>query len=633
MKKVSLLCAIIALLVALLGGCGKEDMSAASQTISRAPANAVKITFAEAAEPENYHTETVLTGEAIAWLDTQTGLAYTESDAITLDDTYGVAQKEPLSLPTDSDGLRGYCTSGDDTCLLTQDQAQIYRGDSLIFEEDGTWLAAAPGDDGFYLLRLDGTDEEAAGSWVLCHFNGTTITELAQIPDMGEFGTICRDETGSLYLGTDQGIVLYDLATNSGSYLLHWDDCGIYPYDVTAIEKTADGFLAAVAGDLCLLTTGKKEADTEPEVLRLGTLTSGSSTVSQLVANYNRNQSAYRLETVEYADVASLNMALLSGELDLLHIYNVPQSAYIAKGVLADLNPWIEKDASIQESDFFPAVWNATDTAGKRYSIISSFTLSGLMAPESLAGDRSGWTFSEFQSAISGTNVLEKSTKRMMLVITFDAGRYIDQATNTAFFNSEEFITYLEYINQFLLSESEVVADGQASQVTNMDIISVYDTQQETYAAMFWNGSPVRFLGFPSEDASGMSIDTVSGLELGMVSSGNQAGAWDVIAYALSEAFASNASNIGLPARVDVLQDQITEAVGDSQQSGQSYPESCGETLLDLISDAAGKRVWDSVVDGIVEEETEAFFAGDKTAEEVAEIIQNRVSIYLAEQS
>lgn len=633
MKKVSLLCAIIALLVALLGGCGKEDMSAASQTASGEPANAVKIAFAEAAEPENYHTETVLTGEAIAWLDTQTGLAYTESDAITLDDTYGVAQKEPLSLPTDSDGLRGYCTSGDDTCLLTQDQAQIYRGDSLIFEEDGTWLAAAPGDDGFYLLRLDGTDEEAAGSWVLCHFDGTTITELAQIPDMGEFGTICRDKTGSLYLGTDQGIVLYDLATNSGSYLLHWDDCGIYPYDVTAIGKTADGFLAAVAGDLCLLTTGEKEADTEPEILRLGTLTSGSSTVSQLVANYNRNQSAYRLETVEYADVASLNMALLSGELDLLHIYNVPQSAYIAKGVLADLNPWIEKDASIQESDFFPAVWNATDTAGKRYSIISSFTLSGLMAPESLAGDRSGWTFSEFQSAISGTNVLEKSTKRMMLVITFDAGRYIDQATNTAFFDSEEFITYLEYINQFLLSESEVVADGQASQVTNMDIISVYDTQQETYAAMFWNGSPVRFLGFPSEDAGGMSIDTVSGLELGMVSSGNQAGAWDVIAYALSEVFASNASNIGLPARVDVLQDQITEAVGDSQQGGQSYPESCGETLLELISDAAGKRVWDSVVDGIVEEETEAFFAGDKTAEEVAEIIQNRVSIYLAEQS
>jgi hypothetical protein len=33
-----------------------------------------------------------------------------------------------------------------------------------------------------------------------------------------------------------------------------------------------------------------------------------------------------------------------------------------------------------------------------------------------------------------------------------------------------------------------------------------------------------------------------------------------------------------------------------------------------------------------VEEEAAAFFAGDKTVEEVARIIQSRVSIYLGEQ-
>lgn len=34
----------------------------------------------------------------------------------------------------------------------------------------------------------------------------------------------------------------------------------------------------------------------------------------------------------------------------------------------------------------------------------------------------------------------------------------------------------------------------------------------------------------------------------------------------------------------------------------------------------------------IVKEEAAAFFAGDKSAEDVAKIVQNRVSIYLAEQ-
>ena len=37
--------------------------------------------------------------------------------------------------------------------------------------------------------------------------------------------------------------------------------------------------------------------------------------------------------------------------------------------------------------------------------------------------------------------------------------------------------------------------------------------------------------------------------------------------------------------------------------------------------------------DDIIQEEAAAFFNGDKTAEETARIIQNRVEIYLGEQS
>jgi hypothetical protein len=413
--------------------------------------------------------------------------------------------------------------------------------------------------------------------------------------------------------------------------MLKWNDCGIYSYDVTAIGKTEGGFLAVVAGDLCFLSPGREEEVNEPVTLHLGTLTSGYSVTSQLASNFNRSQTDYRLEITEFSDLASLNMAIVSGELDLLHIYDLPQSSYIAKGVLEDLDPWIAQDDTISPSDFFPAVWNATDTG--RYSVISSFTLKGLMAPESLVGDRTGWTFSEFQSVIADSNVLQKNTKQLMLAITFDAGQYIDLETNTASFDSEAFLSYLGYLDQFLLNDSEMLADGTASQLTNGDILSVYGTQQETYSSMFWNGSPVRFLGFPSEDAGGLSIDTVSGLELGMVSTGNQAGAWAVISYALSDDFLSSASNIGLPARIDTLNAQITAAVEKAQNGGQAYSADCGETLLHLIENASQKRIWDSQIESIVQEEVTAFFTGDKSAEETAKIIQNRVSIYLAEQS
>jgi hypothetical protein len=229
--------------------------------------------------------------------------------------------------------------------------------------------------------------------------------------------------------------------------------------------------------------------------------------------------------------------------------------------------------------------------------------------------------------------VLQKNTKQLMLAITFDAGAYIDMETNTAAFDSEAFLSYLGYLDQFLLDDSEMLADGTASQLTNGDILSVYGTEQETYSSMFWNGSPARFLGFPSEDAGGMSIDTVSGLELGMVSTGNQAGAWAVISYALSDDFLSTASNIGLPARMDTLNVQISEAVENAKNGGQAYSADCGEMLLQLIKNASQKRIWDSQMESIVQEEVTAFFTGDKSAEETAKIIQNRVSIYLSEQS
>jgi hypothetical protein len=55
------------------------------------------------------------------------------------------------------------------------------------------------------------------------------------------------------------------------------------------------------------------------------------------------------------------------------------------------------------------------------------------------------------------------------------------------------------------------------------------------------------------------------------------------------------------------------------------------ETFYDLISRANHVRVYDGALNEIVLEEAEAFFAGQKSAQEVAEIIQNRVQVYVNE--
>lgn len=55
------------------------------------------------------------------------------------------------------------------------------------------------------------------------------------------------------------------------------------------------------------------------------------------------------------------------------------------------------------------------------------------------------------------------------------------------------------------------------------------------------------------------------------------------------------------------------------------------QAVLDIISSADKKLTWDSQINNIIFEEAGAFFSGSKTVEEVADIVENRVKIYISE--
>ncbi len=52
---------------------------------------------------------------------------------------------------------------------------------------------------------------------------------------------------------------------------------------------------------------------------------------------------------------------------------------------------------------------------------------------------------------------------------------------------------------------------------------------------------------------------------------------------------------------------------------------------MDLINSTENISRYDEQINKIINEEASAFFEGQKSSKEVAEIIQNRVSNYLAE--
>lgn len=70
-----------------------------------------------------------------------------------------------------------------------------------------------------------------------------------------------------------------------------------------------------------------------------------------------------------------------------------------------------------------------------------------------------------------------------------------------------------------------------------------------------------------------------------------------------------------------------------SLQNWDKYPE-VTETDKDFLKYIVENAYWDTSLDAIyaiISEDTGAYWAGDKTVEETAEIIQSRISLYLEE--
>lgn len=81
-----------------------------------------------------------------------------------------------------------------------------------------------------------------------------------------------------------------------------------------------------------------------------------------------------------------------------------------------------------------------------------------------------------------------------------------------------------------------------------------------------------------------------------------------------------------------LLQDKVEKAK-ISEDNPVQLSDADAERFFDLISEINNVAIYDETVLGIIKKESAALFKGDKTAEEVANIIQSKVSIYIAEQS
>jgi hypothetical protein len=155
-------------------------------------------------------------------------------------------------------------------------------------------------------------------------------------------------------------------------------------------------------------------------------------------------------------------------------------------------------------------------------------------------------------------------------------------------------------------------------------------------------------MGFSNPNNSGIMIDPDD--EMAIMAQGNRDAAWAVMkAYMLYEPEYSNGlsifkeKNAQMAEAEKVVETYTDPATGEVfeypnsywfMDNSYEYPQNTDADnayIYDIMDNIGGVIRTDTELMKIIEEETAAFFAGSKTAEECAKLIQNRASTYVAE--
>jgi hypothetical protein len=401
--------------------------------------------------------------------------------------------------------------------------------------------------------------------------------------------------------------------------------------------------------------------------------------LSAEVRKFNQSNEKFRIVIKDYSDDAAgssdanapeissqLNSDILSDNAPdiLATTSNVPLENYIAKGLLVDMKPYLEKDTSLSGQSNLDNVFQALSDGDKWYCLAPGFYVDTVVGKTSVVGDTENWTFDAFQTVMNslpeGTKSFTDMTKQDFLgdIILFCGNDFIDAANNTCSFNSPAFIQLLDYANTFpdtidYTNMDPDYWDNYQQQFYNNQTIleEVTINTVADYENFFANfGEELTFVGFPSDSGKGSALTAPVVLSITSKSKYKD-DAWSFISNFFQKDYQAT-QNMGMPVVKETFLSKANEAVSRPyylDENGQKveYDQTAhinGEdvTIPPLTQDQVNKVTTfltgihgvtfnNSEITNILTEEAGALFSGQKTASEVADIIQNRVALYLKE--
>ena len=522
------------------------------------------------------------------------------------------------------------------------------------------------------------------------------------------------DDAYDFYYTYNNNIYGYAAKTDTKEKLVDWLACDVDTNNMSGYAMLSDSRVAALMQDwstdpttyqLIVLHRVDASEIKEKKVLTLACMYLDWDLRSMIV-EYNKTNDEYRINVVDYSEYATdddynagvtkLTTEIISGSVpDIFLTSNLPIDKYAAKGVIADLNTFMDGGNGLSRDYFVPQVMSALEKDGKLYELPTSFSVQTAYALSSIASQYDTWNVAAVQDAMTqlqeGATVFSNGwTKNTALsnCLSRNLSAFVDWTTGKCEFDSEAFQQLLAFCNSFPAETSDgdgaiayassadiavddAMWDSDATRITNgkqlMSTIGMY-----SFDSYIWNVYAIRdkitFTGYPTEDGSGSSFELQMPMAISSVTKYPDA-AWDFVCSIIKKMNTIDENNYyyGFPISQAAFDAEMTDIMTEQYQldekgeqvdwDGDGEPDKAirgsyetmenGETvykdvyaltqedidqILGVINSTRSVYDYDQEILDIITDEVAAYFAGDKDVQTTANMIQSRVNLYVQEQ-
>lgn len=519
-------------------------------------------------------------------------------------------------------------------------------------------------------------------------------TELPFAPDDVVFLSGC-DEAGadSFLVGMNDALYRYRLsdaeASGEAEELIVWHDLGLQGRQVLQVCEDGEGYqiLNSKGGTLRLWRIERREQALDRQTVRVGVSQSSvsseyMSTIQELAAEFNYSSTLYQVELVPYSMDAvlqgTLQMELVKGDgpdvLELTSLF-LSRNDLADNGVFEDLNGYLDRSKTLGREDILPRILEAGSYGDQLISLIPQFGIDTLAVRRGYT-ENGGWTvedFFDYCAEYSEVPVYQIMTTRYGVLgslIRTNFSRYVDRERKECHFDTEEFIGLMESVKGLNLSGDPngptfFMPHGWGKEFCDGEFLvgeyRINDVDDYVLAARGLEGYG-ELAGEPTE--TGEPHYVISAQMSLAVSSKSQCkeGAWAFLEYAMTFDFQESAGTFfrrPFPSYIENFEasltpnskvDYVPKTIDKLPSNKEAWPHwqdtFTGETMYNVPFPRLteeDKEALRFIVDHmyyidneefysrVVMEESQAYYAGDKTAEEAAGLIQNKINLYLQE--